>query len=91
MHCGKFYTDFHNLSLHNFTLVTAVELNVNGGTIWAHERRKFWFTDLWNNSGSHEIRWKEDFRMTQPAINILCTSCDLLSQREIPDPEKQFQ
>ena len=60
LHCSKFYIDFHNIDLHNFTLVTVAELNVNGGRIWAHERREFWFTDLLKNPGLHEIRWKED-------------------------------
>ena len=71
LHCGKFFIDFHNINLHNFTLVTAGELDVNGGRIWAHERREFWFTDLWNSPGLHEIRWKEDFRMTRPTFKYI--------------------
>ena len=50
---------FSNIDLQNLTLVTASELNVKGGRIWAHERRKFWFTDLSNNHGLPKIRWKE--------------------------------
>ena len=70
LHCGYylFYINFHNINLHNFTLVTGGELNVNGGRIWAHEKREFWFTDVCNNPGLHEIRWKEDFRMIRPAF-----------------------
>ena len=68
LHCGKFYADFHNINLHNFALVTTGELNVNGGRIWAHERRELWFTDLWNKPDLHEIRWKEDFRMIRPTF-----------------------
>ena len=48
--------------MHNFTLVNAGELNVNGARILAHKRREFWFIYPWNNPGLHEIRWKGDFR-----------------------------
>ena len=71
LHCGKFYIDFHDINLNNSTLVTSGDLNVNGGRIWVHERREFWFTDLWNNPGLHEIRWKEDFRMTRPTFEYI--------------------
>ena len=91
LHCGKFYLDFYNINLQNFTLVTAGELIVNGGRIWARERREFWFIVLCNNPGLHEIQWKVDFRMTRLPLNILCTLYDLLSQRQMHDSEKQFQ
>ena len=39
LHCGKFYLDFYNINLQNFTLVTAGELIVNGGRIWARKKR----------------------------------------------------
>ena len=66
LHLGKFYADFRNINLPNFTLVIASELNVNGGRIWVHGRREFWFTDLWNKPGLHEITQKEDFRIIRP-------------------------
>ena len=71
LHRGKLYIDSLNINLRNFTLVTASKLNVNGGRIWAHERRTFWCTNISNNSGRHEIRWKEDFRMTQPNFEYI--------------------
>ena len=30
-HYGKFYTDFHNINLHYFAVVTTGELDVNQG------------------------------------------------------------
>ena len=71
LHRGKLYIDSLNINLHNFTLVTASKLNVNGGRIWAHERRTFWYTNISNNPGRHEIRWKEDFRMTRPNFEYI--------------------
>ena len=71
LHCAKFYIDFYNINLYSFTLAAAGELNVNDSRIWAHKRREFWFTDIWNNLGLHEIRWKDDFRMTRPMFEYI--------------------
>ena len=71
LHCVKLYIDFHNIILHNFTPVTAGELDVNRVRIWVHKRREFWFIDLWNNPSLYEIRWKEDFRMTRPTFECI--------------------
>ena len=46
-------------------------LNVNVGRIWTHEGREFLFSDLWNNPGLHEIRWKEDFITTQRTFEYI--------------------
>lgn len=39
--------------------------------IRTREKREFWFTDLWNNLGLHEIRWKENFKTTRPAFEYI--------------------
>ena len=57
--------------MYNFTLAAAGELNVNDRRIWAHKRREFWFTDIWNNLGLHEIRRKDDFRITRPMFEYI--------------------
>ena len=84
--------------MHNFTLVNAGELNVNGARILAHKRREFWFIYPWNNPGLHEIRWKEDFRtnrltfenivhLVQPFIAKTGTQF----RKKIPLEKNQFQ
>ena len=39
--------------------------------IRTREKREFWFTDLWNNLGLHEIRWKENFKTTRPTFEYI--------------------